>query len=150
VSRGRFSLLLAIIVVIVGAASFVGVYLLLDDGSEAPSGADADGSPTTLAPAPTTSSTTVPGGLVTPTFVVVVSSEGDEGDAQAIRDELTEGGYSSGVLHSDDFGSLEPGFWVAYVGPFDDVATAGATQAELAADGYTESYSRCVGSDADC
>jgi hypothetical protein len=150
VSRGRFGVLLAVIVAVLTIASFVGVYAVLDDGPDTPSGA---GSNTTLSPSSSstsTTSTTMPGALVTPTFVVVVSSEGDEGSAQAIRDELTEGGYASGVLHSDDYSSLDAGFWVAYVGPFDDVAAANTTRDELAADGYTEAYPRCVGTDADC
>ena len=28
-------------------------------------------------------------------------------------DELTEGGFDTGVLRSDDYPSLNPGFWVA-------------------------------------
>ena len=92
----------------------------------------------------------MPGGLTPPTFVAIVSSEGDEATAQAIRDELTEGGFDAGVLHSDDYTSLEPGFWVAYVGPFADVAGAEAAKAELVADGYTAAYSRCVGTAEEC
>jgi hypothetical protein len=148
-SRGRFGLLLTVLVLVLGAASFVGVYTQLDDGPGSPSGSG-DTSSTTLAPAVTTTTTTVPGGLATPTFVVVVSSESDEGAAQVIRDELTESGYDSGVLHSDDFTSLESGFWVAYVGPFPQVADANAAQAALVADGYTASYARCVGTAEDC
>jgi hypothetical protein len=150
VSRGRFGVLLAVLVLVLATASFVGMVSVLDDDADAPSGAGSDTTLTTGASSTTTTSTTVPGALGTPTFVVVVSSEGDEGTAQAIRDELTEGGYASGVLHSDDYESLEPGFWVAYVGPFDGVSAAEATKDELIADGYTESYARCVGTDADC
>lgn len=147
-SRGRFGVLLAVVVLMLGIASFVGVYTVLDDGPDLPTGAG-DLSVTTVSPSATTTAP-MPGALVIPTFVVVVSSEGDEGTAQAIRDELTEGGYASGVLRSDDYGSLEPGFWVAYVGPFENVGAAAVTKDELVADGYAESYARCVGTDADC
>jgi SPOR domain len=152
VSRARFGLLLALLVLVVGTASFLGVYTLLDDSSGTPPGGpDTTASPTTAAPATTTTTTTLaPGTLATPTFVVVVTSEADEGTAQGVRDDLTEAGYTAGVLHSDDYQSLSPGFWVSYVGPFDDLATAEATKAQLIADGYDAAYSRCVGTSADC
>jgi hypothetical protein len=54
------------------------------------------------------------------------------------------------VLHSDDYSSLEPGFWVAYVGPFPDNAAAQQAVDELAGDGYDAAYVRCVGTDAEC
>ncbi|MGK2950048.1 MAG: hypothetical protein ACSLFP_15860, partial [Acidimicrobiales bacterium] len=66
------------------------------------------------------------------------------------RDELTESGYDAGVLRSEDHSSLEPGFWVAYVGPFPDVAAAEAAKDALVADGYTAAYTRCVGTDEEC
>lgn len=147
-SRGRFGLLLAALVLGLGATSFVGVYALIDGGSDTPAGVD-DSSPTTRPPSSLPTST-VPGGLVTPAFIAIVASEKDEGKAQAIRDELTESGYDAGVLHSDDFPSLQPGFWVAYVGPFTQVPEADATQVELVADGYTTAYTSCVGTAEDC
>jgi len=147
-SRARFGLLLAALVVGLAAASFAGVYALVDGGSNTPAGVD-DSSPTTLAPTSTTTSTG-PGGLATPTFVAIVASEADEGGAEAIRNELTESGYGAGVLHSDDFPSLQPGFWVAYVGPFTRVPEADAAQVELVADGYTTAYTSCVGTAEDC
>ena len=59
-------------------------------------------------------------------------------------------GTTSGVLHSDDFTSLEPGFWVAYVGPFPDPAAAQAAVDQLVADGYTSAYPRCIGTAEEC
>ncbi len=143
-TRGRFQLLLVLIVLVVGTASFAIALRLIDD--DAPAG-DVT---TTTTTASTTTSTTAPSGLTTPTFVVVVSSESDEGGAALIRDELVEGGFEAGVLHSDDYASLEPGFFVAYVGPFPDVAAAEAAKAELVAAGYGASYSRCVGTAEEC
>ena len=89
-------------------------------------------------------------GLTTPTFVAVVASSGDEATAQALAAELTERGYDSGVLHSDDHASLEPGFWVAYTGPFPDAAAAQAGADQLKGDGYTSAYPRCVGTAEQC
>jgi hypothetical protein len=142
-TAGRFRVLLGLLFAVLAAASFLVVTLVIEAGDDEPS-------------ATTTTSTTVPlttttsGGLQTPTFVAVVVSEGDEATARSTSDELTEGGYDSSVLHSDDFGSLEPGFWVAYVGPFADVAAAEAAVAELQADGYTAAYPRCVGTADEC
>ncbi|MEQ1787489.1 MAG: SPOR domain-containing protein [Acidimicrobiales bacterium] len=144
-SRGRFAVLLGLLVAIVAAASFVIVLALISDD-----GAPGDAATTTTTTTPTSTTTTVPGGLVTPTFVAIVSSEGDESTAQQMRDELTEAGYDSGVLLSDDYTELEPGFWVAYVGPFPDVAAAEAAKDALVADGYTAAYTRCVGTTEEC
>jgi hypothetical protein len=145
VTRGRFGLLLGLIVVVVTVASFLGVLSLIDDTDTV--GSAASSSTTTTA---STTTTTVPGGIVTPTFVAVVSSEGDEVSAQQLRDELTESGYDAGVLRSDDYTSLEPGYWVAYVGPFPDVAAADAAKDELIAAGYSAAYTRCVGTAEEC
>ena len=143
-SRGRFGLLLALLALAVGAATFVVVLNLIDD--DPPSAGEG---PTTTTTSSSTS-TTAPGGLVTPTFVVVVSSETDEGTALLLRDELVESGYDAGVLHSDDFSSLEPGFWVAYTGPYEDGEAAEAGKADLVAGGYPAAYSRCVGTAEEC
>jgi hypothetical protein len=144
-TRGRFGLLLALVALVVAAASFtVALALITDDGDATTLEA---GSSTTSS---STTTSTAPGGLTTPAFVVVVSSETEESRAQQRRDELTEGGFDAGVLSSADYPSLEPGFWVAYVGPFPDVAVAEGAKAELVAAGYTSSYSRCVGSNEEC
>jgi hypothetical protein len=144
VNRVRFGLLLTALVGVVATVTFVVVLSLIDDDP----GGDQAGTTTTSTS--TTTSTTVPGGLVTPTFVAIVSSESDEPTAQAMASELTERGYDSAVLHSDDHTSLEPGFWVAYVGPFADVAAAQGATAQLVGDGYTAAYTRCVGTAEQC
>ncbi len=82
--------------------------------------------------------------------MAVVSSEGDEATAQALAAELTERGFDSGVLRSDDHTSLEPGFWVAYTGPFPDAAAAAQDRDELVAAGYPAAYVRCVGTAEEC
>jgi hypothetical protein len=123
-SRGRFGILLALLVVVIAAASFLGVRSLIEDDD-----------PGTATPPPTT---TTPSTASTTTTV------------QGRRDELTEGGYDAGVLQSDDYSSLEPGFWVAYVGPFPDAAAAQAAVDQLATDGYDAAYVRCVGTAEEC
>ena len=142
-SRGRFGLLLGLLFAVVGGAAFLAVTLVLDSDDDEPATAT-----TTSTTVPLTTSTTVE--LTTPTFVAVVRSEADEAAARATADELTEAGFASGVLHSDDYSSLNPGFWVAYVGPYADVGGANAAVAELAGAGYTGAYPRCIGTDAEC
>jgi len=145
VSRARFGLLLALLVLVVGAGAFAGVLAQLDDDD--PSGGSAAA---TTSSSDTTTTTALPTGLTTPTFVTVVSSEREEAGARALADELTEQGFDSAVLRSDDHTSLEPGFWVAYVGPFPEAGPAQAAVSDLAANGYTASYVRCVGTADEC
>ncbi len=140
----RFGLQLALLFAVLAAASFVVVLLLLEADDDSP--AAATSSTTTFS----ITTTSAPGELATPAFVAIVVSEREEATARSIGDELTEGGFDSGILHSDDFSSLEPGFWVAYVGPFDDVAGAQQAVDELKAAGYGASYPRCVGTDDEC
>jgi hypothetical protein len=145
VTNNRFVAAMAVLFVVLALASFAGVVVLLDD-DDSPS-SDTTTSTTTTASLTTTTST---GALSTPTFVAIVVSETEEATARSVGDELTEAGYDTGVLHSDDYESLEPGFWVAYVGPFDEVEGAQAAVTELEGDGYTAAYPRCVGTDAQC
>ena len=139
----RFWLLLGLLFVAVAGATFLAVTLLLDSDDDEPS---SDTTTTTVG----ITTTTTDGQLTTPTFVAVVVSEPDEATARATADELTENGFDSGVLHSDDYSSLNPGFWVAYVGPFDDVGGAQGAVSELEGAGYTASYARCIGTDEEC
>ena len=142
-SRGRFGLLLGLLfAVLAGGSFFIALQLFEDDDDAATTTTT-----TTTVPITTTTSTDE---LTTPTFVAIVVSETDEATARSVGDQLTEAGFDSGVLHSDDYSSLEPGFWVAYVGPFDDVGGAQAAVGELQGDGYTGAYPRCVGTDEEC
>lgn len=150
-SRGRFTLLLSLLCLVVATASFALVLTLLeDDGpittttdtSVAPSG---DGTTTTAAP-PVDSD----GVLDTPAFVVIVASEGDEASAQEEAATIQDAGFPSGFLLSDDFESLTPGFWVAFAGPYSDAASANAEIEPLADDGFPGAYVRCVGTSEEC
>jgi len=143
--RARFGILLALVVVTVAVGAFALVLTLIGDDE-----------PDESTSATSSTSSTVPAGasgqedLATPTFVAVVASSGDESTAAALAAELTERGYDSGVLRSDDHTSLEPGFWVAYTGPFPDTTAAQAGADQLKTDGYTSAYPRCVGTAEQC
>ena len=142
-TRQRFWLLLGLLFVVVAGATFLAVTLILESDDDPA----ADATTTTTVGITTT---TTSGELTTPTFVAVVVSEPDEATARATADELTESGFDSGVLQSDDYTSLNPGFWVAYVGPFEDVGGAQAAVSELEGAGYTAAYPRCIGTDEEC
>jgi hypothetical protein len=142
-TRGRFGLLLALLFAVLTATSFVVVTLLIESGDDEPA-------TTTTSTSFSITTTTTSGGLATPAFVAIVVSERDESTARAIGDQLTEGGFDSGVLRSDEYGSLEAGYWVTYVGPFDDVGAAEAAVEDLKGAGYTAAYPRCVGTADEC
>ena len=142
-TQSRFGLLLALLFAAVAAVSFLVVTLVIESGDDEPAAA------TTTTTFSVTTTTTRPG-LTTPTFVAIVVSEREEATARAIGDELTEGGFDTGVLRSDDYPSLNPGFWVAYVGPFDDLGAAQGAVSQLEDAGYTAAYARCVGTEEQC
>lgn len=163
-SGTRFGVLVGLAAVLVAAGAFViGLQVLDDDGPDRPpTGSQAPDGPTEqpstdegAAEDSTTTSTDAPGEvtegeLPSPSWVLVISSEGGEDRARAVADEVAAAGHPAGFLHSDDYESLNPGFWVAYAGPYPDPAAATAAEPEVEADGWTAAYVRCVGSAADC
>ena len=61
------------------------------------------------------------------TFIAVLRSEPSEADAERARADLERRhGTTFGILLSNEFRSLNPGYWVVYAGPF---TTAGESQA---------------------
>ena len=76
-------------------------------------------------------------------FVSVVVSATSGTAAEQARDDL-EGrlGFRFGILRSDDFKSLNPGYWVVYAGPF---ATAAESQDACWSDLNMRSASLCYG-----
>jgi hypothetical protein len=157
-NRTRFGLLLGVLALLVAGASFAVAVAALDDGQpDAPPRDDSDagdvlgGDPavTTTSSTPTTVEV-VTGELATPTWIVVVSSEADEAGATAIAERVMADGHPAGVLRSDEYPSLNKGFWVAYAGPYPDRSTATAAMSALEAGGYSGTYARCAGSKKDC
>jgi hypothetical protein len=156
-SRARFAVILLLVALLVGLGAFAGALQVLDDGEPDPP-PRSGGSATSVAP-PADGSTTVPTtaappavgtDLATPAWVAVVASEASEVAAQGKADRPAAAGYPTGVLHSDDYGSLKPGLWVAYAGPYPDRGAADDAVEALAADGFSGAYSRCVGSKEEC
>jgi hypothetical protein len=159
VTRSRFGLLLAVLGLAVAAGSFAAAWAVLDDGQpdkppRAGESGDALGSDPVVTTTPTSTSTTSlpagPSDLATPAWVAVVASEGDEAAATVVAQAIGGAGFSSGVLHSDDYPSLTDGFWVAYAGPYPDRAAADAAVDALATEGFDGAYARCAGTRQEC
>jgi hypothetical protein len=145
VSRPWFVLLVALLAVVVAVGSFFLVLTLLDD-DDSPVTADDESTSTSTEP----STTTPPSPLETPAWVTILSSERDEAAAAQVADRVAATGRTTGVLRSDGYSSLTPGFWVPYVGPFPGRAQAEAEVGALAADGIGGAYARCVGTTEQC
>jgi len=87
--------------------------------------------------------------LTTPFWTVVVASlatsEGlTESDARKRVDDMREKGWEADVLYSNDFSSLNSGYWVVFSGRFSDKESAIVHAKELKAVGYKDSYQRWV------
>jgi hypothetical protein len=157
-SRSRFGLLLGLVALVVASGSFAVAMAALDDGKPdpPPSGGtdtgDAPGSDPVVTDTSTTATTlaVVTGDLDTPTWIVVVSSEADEAGATVLAQRVAADGHPAGVLRSDDYPSLNKGFWVAYAGPYPDRSSATAAVSALEAAGYSGTYVRCAGTKKDC
>jgi hypothetical protein len=160
-SRSRFGLLLGLVALVVASGSFAVAMAALDDGKPdaPPSGGtdtgDAPGSDPVVTDTSTTSTTAttlevVTGDLDTPTWIVVVSSEADEAGATVLAQRVAADGHPAGVLRSNDYPSLNKGFWVAYAGPYPDRSSATAAVSALESAGYGGTYVRCAGTKKDC
>jgi predicted nucleic acid-binding Zn ribbon protein len=51
-------------------------------------------------------------------FTVVLLSTGDEASARRFARNARQGDVDAGILRSDDYTSLEPGFWIVYAGVY--------------------------------
>lgn len=162
-SSTRFAVLLGLAAVVVAAAAFLLGLRVLDDGGpdQPPSGAspdlgvaageDAAGEGTGDPPSSTAEAAAATDGeLPSPSWVLVISSQTDGERARAVAEEVAAAGYPSGLLRSDDHPSLNPGFWVAYAGPYPGAAAAAEAEPAVEADGWTGAYVRCVGTTEDC
>lgn len=113
----------------------------------APSGgATPTGTFTTPAPAPAATTGWPPGKSA---FTVILASLPSQADAKAKLDAARAAGIATAaLLHSDDFPSLRPGYWVVFDGQFDSI---GQAQGQAASDrgkaGFADAYPRFVSKD---
>jgi cell division septation protein DedD len=150
VTRARFGLLLALLALVVAGATFAVGLAVLDDDEPDPPPTVAD-TGDTLAPDPATASTTsAPAAPATGEWIVVIASEESEDEAGAIAADVVAAGHPGDVLRSDDYPSLNAGFWVAFAGPYPDRGAAEAAVVDLEGDGFTGTYARCAGTEEAC
>jgi predicted nucleic acid-binding Zn ribbon protein len=82
-------------------------------------------------------------------FAVILSSDDTEkftfASITAKKSQAKAKGFSNaGVLNSDDYFTLNPGYWVLYLGPYASKSDAQAAQARARAGGYPDAYVRRV------
>lgn len=145
-------------------------HVVTTTGPSAPPTASSAPVPTfTSVPATTFSSTTVPTFSTAPTppptttalvekndwpsgtdgwAVLLMSRSTQQYDYAYITQQKTaaedKGISNAGVLNSDDFPTLNPGYWVLYMGPYTSRAAAQAAVPTAVAGGYSDAYVRNV------
>lgn len=82
-------------------------------------------------------------------FAVILSSDDTERytfeSITAKKTQAEAKGFSNaGVLNSDDYFTLNPGYWVLFLGPYGSKSSAQAAQAQARASGYPDAYVRRV------
>lgn len=75
--------------------------------------------------------------------VILLSTATRAGAEQEAQQALTQG-IDAGVLRSDEYSSLRPGFWVAYGGRFDSQEEAQEAAQRYASQGFAGAYVRFV------
>ena len=103
---------------------------------------DAQSLPDTDTPPPTSSPTTWPEGESAHT--VILASAGSRQEAEAKQQKAQDAGITAGILKSDDFGSLRPGYWVVFDGQFDSVEEATERAEQDRGNGFADAYPRFV------
>jgi hypothetical protein len=71
-------------------------------------------------------------------WTVILASEASKGLAESAVEKakrIASHGLNIGVLHSNDYASLRPGYWVAFAGQFDSV-----DEAQQVADRYRSQF----------
>lgn len=74
----------------------------------------------------------------------ILASKSSEADARAMQREASARGLDAGVLHSSDFRSLRPGYWVVFSGRFGSSGDASRRAARAKELGYGDAYPRFV------
>ena len=77
-------------------------------------------------------------------FTVVLVSSERRADARGEARRAAAAGLPAGLLRSNDYSSLKPGYWVAYAGEFESRAEAARRAQSYAAQGFPDAYPRRV------
>lgn len=80
----------------------------------------------------------------TDAYTAIVRSSASRSQAEQAVGRLAAEGYSGGVLRSDDYSHLRPGYWVAFSGTYSTLDAATEHAAGLRDVGFTDAYTRFV------
>lgn len=80
----------------------------------------------------------------TDAYTVIVRSTPTRTPAARTAQDLQAAGFDAGVLHSDNYSHLRPGYWVAYSGVYPTISQARAHANALHAAGHGDAYVRFV------
>jgi cell division septation protein DedD len=98
--------------------------------------------PATATPGGTSDIASWPDG--TTAYTVVLVSAKNRAQANSKAREAKSRGIDAGVLHSNDYSSLNPGYWVVFAGQYGSADEARAKIDEFASKGFPGSYPRQV------
>jgi hypothetical protein len=79
-----------------------------------------------------------------PFWTAIVRSASTWSEAETSANILRRQGIAAGTLYSSNYASLNPGYWVTYVGRFADRASAALEATRLRGAGYAGAYAREV------
>ena len=81
-------------------------------------------------------------------YTVVLASAATWQDAEDVRLRADSSALPwTGVLHSNDFASLRPGYWVAFTGSYDTASDASRAATVARSAGFSDAYPRYVSAD---
>ena len=80
----------------------------------------------------------------TSAYTVILLSTNTRDGAEAVARQAARAGIPAGVLQSDDYSSLNPGFWVVFGGEFDSSEEAQREAESYAGLGFPGGYPRFV------
>lgn len=77
-------------------------------------------------------------------FTVVLVSSTQRSDAQPEAERAVADGLPAGILRSNEYSSLNPGYWVVYAGQFDSRDEAARRAQSYASQGFPDAYPRRI------
>lgn len=77
-------------------------------------------------------------------YTAVLASMPSRAGARTMQERAEDRGLEAGVLHSSDYGSLNPGYWVVFSGVFSDRASAAARVRSARTRDFRDAYARWV------
>jgi hypothetical protein len=98
--------------------------------------------PATPTPAPSSGIATWPAGKTAYTVVLISATSHKQANTKAR--EAKSRGIDAGVLHSNDYSSLNPGYWVVFAGQYATADQARSHIGDYASKGFSGGYPRQI------